>query len=331
MNNYLSKKRCSIFILLMIVSFFCIENLSAQNTKLKGEIFDDLGPVIGATIIIKSKPAVGTTTDVDGKFSINAQVGDVLLISFIGYESKEVKITNTKTLRIKLEESANKLDEVTVVAFGKQKKENLLGSVTTVKPGELRAPSSNLTTALGGRIAGLISMQTSGEPGADNAQFFVRGVATFNEYSKGPLILIDNMELSTNDLARLSVDDIESFSIMKDATATALYGSRGANGVILVTTKEGRDGKTNLSFRFENSFSQATRDVEFADPLTYMKLNNEAIITRHPLYNRRYSDDQIAGVESGVTHIIIQQMIEKIIIQRYDNQPAFQYEFKWWW
>ncbi|WP_300698085.1 TonB-dependent receptor [Bacteroides sp.] len=299
MNNYLSKKKCSIFILLMIVSTFCIENLSAQNTKLKGEIFDDLGPVIGATIVIKSKPTVGTTTDVDGKFSINAQVGDILLVSFIGYEPKEVKITNTKTLRIKLEESANKLDEVTVVAFGKQKKENLLGSVTTVKPGELRAPSSNLTTALGGRIAGLISMQTSGEPGADNAQFFVRGVATFNEYSKGPLILIDNMELSTNDLARLAVDDIESFSIMKDATATALYGSRGANGVILVTTKEGRDGKTNLSFRFENSFSQATRDVEFADPLTYMKLNNEAIITRHPLYNRRYSDDQIAGVESG--------------------------------
>ena len=186
-----------------------------------------------------------------------------------------------------------------MVAFGKQKKENLLGSVTTVKPGELRAPSSNLTTALGGRIAGLISMQTSGEPGADNAQFFVRGVATFNEYSKGPLILIDNMELSSNDLARLAVDDIESFSIMKDATATALYGSRGANGVILVTTKEGHDGKTNLSFRFENSFSQPTKNVEFADPLTYMKLNNEAIITRHPMYNRRYSDDQIAGVESG--------------------------------
>lgn len=299
MNYYFVQKKCSILILLMIVLCFCVESISAQDMKVKGEIFDNLGPVIGATVVIKSKPSVGTTTDVDGKFSLNVQVGDVLLVSFIGYEAKEVKVVGTKMLRIKLEESTNKLDEVTVVAFGKQKKENLLGSVTTVKPGELRAPSSNLTTALGGRIAGLISMQTSGEPGADNAQFFVRGVATFNEYSKGPLILIDNMELSSNDLARLAVDDIESFSIMKDATATALYGSRGANGVILVTTKEGHDGKTNLSFRFENSFSQPTKNVEFADPLTYMKLNNEAIITRHPMYNRRYSDDQIAGVESG--------------------------------
>lgn len=285
--------------LFMIISLFWCGNLSAQNAKVKGEVFDNSGPVIGATVTIKSNPKVGTTTDIDGKFSLNAQMGDVLLVSFIGYDTKEVKVASSKTLKIKLEESTNKLDEVTVVAFGKQKKENLLGSVTTVKPAELRVPSSNLTTALGGRIAGLISMQTSGEPGADNAQFFVRGVATFNEYSKGPLILIDNMELSSDDLARLSVDDIESFSIMKDATATALYGSRGANGVILVTTKEGHEGKTNLSFRFENSFSQPTKNVEFADPLTYMKLNNEAIVTRHPLYNRRYSDDQIAGVESG--------------------------------
>lgn len=299
MNDYLSKKKCSILMLFMIISLFWCGNLSAQNAKVKGEVFDNAGPVIGATVVIKSNPKVGTTTDIDGKFSLNAQMGDVLLVSFIGYDTKEVKITSTKTLKIKLEESTNKLDEVTVVAFGKQKKENLIGSVTTVKPAELRVPSSNLTTALGGRIAGLISMQTSGEPGADNAQFFVRGVATFNEYSKGPLILIDNMELSSDDLARLSVDDIESFSIMKDATATALYGSRGANGVILVTTKEGHEGKTNLSFRFENSFSQPTKNVEFADPLTYMKLNNEAIVTRHPLYNRRYSDDQIAGVEAG--------------------------------
>ena len=191
------------------------------------------------------------------------------------------------------------MDEVTVVAFGKQKKESVVGSVSTVKPANLRVPSNNLTTALGGRIAGLMTMQTSGQPGADNAEFFVRGVATFNEYSRGPLILIDNMELSSDDLARLSVDDIESFSILKDATSTALYGSRGANGVILVTTKNGKEGPTKLNVRFENALSMPTRSVDFVDPVTYMELNNEAIITRHPYYNRRYTDEQIEGVRSG--------------------------------
>src|SRR5690606_1874099 len=123
---------------------------------------------------------------------------------------------------------------------------------------DLKVPASNLTTALAGRVAGMIAYQRSGEPGADNAEFFIRGVTTFG-YKKDPLILIDNVEVQRTDLARLQVDDIASFSIMKDATATALYGARGANGVILITTKEGKEGKANLSFRVENSISMATK------------------------------------------------------------------------
>jgi len=300
MRNMVQKKRYGFAILLMIFSLFCIGEASAQNIKAKGVVSDKTGPIIGATVVVQSNPKTATMTDNNGSFTINTKVGDVLVISIIGYETKKVKVTGSNEFKITLVESEKALDEVTVVAFGKQKKESVIASVSTVRPSELRVPTSNLTTALGGRIAGLITMQTSGEPGADNAQFFVRGVATFNNYSRGPLILIDNMELSSNDLARLSVDDIQSFSIMKDATATSLYGSRGANGVILVTTKMGVEGKTKLNFRFEKSYSQPTRTVEFADPLTYMKLNNEAIVTRHPEYNRRYSDDKIAGVESGI-------------------------------
>ncbi len=300
MRNLKRKDRYGFAILIMIFFSLCVGEASAQDIKVKGIVSDKSEPIVGATVVALSNPKGGSITDSIGGFTINTKIGDVLVVSILGYETKKVNVTSPKDLKITLTETVNALDEVAVVAFGTQKRESVIAAVSTVRPGDLRVPSSNLTTALGGRIAGLITMQTSGEPGADNAQFFIRGVATFNNYSRGPLILIDNMELSASDLARLSVDDIESFSIMKDATATSLYGSRGANGVILVTTKIGAEGKTKLNFRFERSTSQPTRTVEFADPLTYMRLNNEAIITRHPNYNRRYSDDQIAGVESGI-------------------------------
>jgi TonB-linked SusC/RagA family outer membrane protein len=298
MRNIIQKKRYAFAILLMIFSTFCVGEALAQNIKVKGVVSDKDGFLAGVTVYVKSNKEIGTTTGANGAFVLNVKTGDELVFSMVGYETQNITVTGEQDLAITLVVAEKELDEVTVVAFGKQRKSSIVAAISTVRPSELRVPTSNLTTALGGRIAGLITMQTSGEPGADNAQFFIRGVATFNNYSRGPLILIDNMELSANDLARLSVDDIQSFSIMKDATATSLYGSRGANGVILVTTKMGVEGKTNLNFRYETSFSQPTRTVEFADPLTYMKLNNEAIVTRHPEYTRRYSDDQIAGVES---------------------------------
>ena len=153
-------------------------------------------------------------------------------------------------MKIVMKELRDELEEVTVVAFAKQKKESVIGSIQTVKPAELKTPSSNLTTSLAGRMAGVIAYQRSGEPGKDNANFFIRGVTTFG-YKKDPLILLDNVEVSSDDLARVQPDDIASFSVLKDATSTALYGARGANGVILVTTKEGKEGKAQVSVRLE--------------------------------------------------------------------------------
>ena len=194
----------------------------------------------------------------------------------------------------------DELDEVTVVAFAKQKKESVVASITTVKPAELRVPSSNLTTALAGRVAGLISFQPSGEPGQDNANFFIRGITTFGaDAKKDPLILIDGIELTTDDLARLNTDDIAAFSIMKDATATALYGARGANGVILVTTKEGKEGKVSVNARVETSFSSPTERVKIADPVTYMRMQNEAIKTRDPMGLAMYSEEKIGMTAAG--------------------------------
>ena len=179
----------------------------------------------------------------------------------------------------------------------------MVASVTTIKPAELKVPSSNLTSALAGRISGVISYQRSGEPGRDNADFFIRGVTTFGTGKSNPLVLIDGVELSTDDLAKLNTDDIASFSVMKDANATALYGARGANGVILVTTKEGEEGQVKLSVRFENSFSSPVRKLELADPITYMLMGNEAVRTRNPLGIILYSNEKIANTGKGNPYV----------------------------
>lgn len=276
-----------------------IESVNLQRKEVSGVIVDEMNvPVAGATITVKNSTR-GCITDIDGRYAISVNVGDELLVNFLGYQTAEIKITSDKNeYNVQLKQKIDELEEVTVVAFAKQKKESVISSVTTVKPSELKAPTSNLTTALAGRMSGLIAYQTSGEPGKDNAQFFIRGVTTFG-YKTDPLILIDNVELTSEDLARLNVDDIASFSIMKDATATALYGARGANGVILVTTKEGKEGKATVSFRVENSLSTPVDMVDLADPITYMRLHNEAVRTRNPLGVLPYSESKIANTMKG--------------------------------
>ena len=274
---------------------------SATDLKtVKGTVVDETNqPIPGATILVQNSTR-GVVTDELGKFEITVLPSDKLVISFIGLETKTIPIGDKTTLSIVLLPKANELDGVTVVAFAKQKKESVVGAITTVTPKDLKVPSSNLTTALAGRVAGMISYQTSGEPGADNAQFFIRGIGTFGSSAKkDPLILIDNLEVSATDLARLQPDDIASFSIMKDATAAALYGSRGANGVILVTTKEGAEGKAKLSIRFETSLSQPTRQVKLADPVTYMRMHNEATLARTPENPLPYSEEKIANTLAG--------------------------------
>jgi TonB-linked SusC/RagA family outer membrane protein len=295
------------FILLCLVFFVSTvfvkadeNDFTQQGLTIKGKVLDSEGvSVIGASVLIKGTNR-GTITNIEGDYTLpNVPQNAILRFQYIGYVSQEITVKDKNVINIILLEDVQALDEVTVVAFGKQKKESVLASITTISPSKLKTPSSNLTTALGGQMAGLIAYQRTGEPGADNAEFFVRGVTTFG-YNVNPLILIDNIELETSDLARLQPDDIESFSIMKDAAATALYGARGANGVILVKTKEGRKGKPKVNLRIENTISVPTQEIELADPITYMRLHNEAIITR----NREtgvpmYSDEKIENTVPG--------------------------------
>lgn len=232
-------------------------------------------------------------TDLDGSFELTGvKPTDKLKFECLGKETQVLQVGTMTNFVVKLKNAANELDEVTVVAFGKQRKESVIGSISTVDVKTLKVPSSNLTTALAGNVAGVIAYQRTGEPGQDNADFFVRGITTFGA-NTSPLILIDNIELTSTDLARLQPDDIESFSIMKDATATALYGARGANGVIFVTTKRGQEGPAKIFARVETSISAPTDVVELADPVIYMKSYNEAISTRDPLGELMYTYDKI--------------------------------------
>lgn len=306
-NETIPVRRINAFAVMM---FFCFSIFSTgqlyskefgiqQNKReVKGTVIDLKGdPLPGTTIIIQGA-TTGVITDGDGAFKIEVTDNDVLVVSFIGMESQYIPVSGKTSITIVLQEATSELDEVTVVAFATQKKESVISSISTVRPSELKTPTSNLTTALGGRIAGIVSYQRSGEPGLDNAEFFIRGVTTFG-YKKDPLILIDNVELTSTDLARLQVDDIASFSIMKDASATALYGARGANGVILVTTKEGKEGKVQFNVRAENSYSMATKKIDIVDPVSYMKLHNEAKLTRgNP--RREYSNQQIDATSRGL-------------------------------
>lgn len=302
-------KKSILMVVVLLLASIVTTNTYGQNASttksitVQGQVMDAEGvPIPGVNIRLKGQNT-GTISDMNGNYKLSDVTEDAVIeFSFIGFATLEKKVKG-ETLNAILLEDTKSLDEVEIVAFGTQKKESVIGSISTLKPAELKVPTSNLTNALAGRVAGVIAYQRTGEPGVDDSNFFIRGVTSFG-YAKSPLILIDNIEVDTKDLSRLQPDDIESFSIMKDATATALYGSRGANGVILVKTKEGQTGTMKLNLRVENSISTPTKMLELADPITYMKLHNEAILTRDPLHALMYSEDKIDNTVPGHSSVI---------------------------
>lgn len=251
-----------------------------QSTIITGKVTDaiDDSPIRGVSV--STSPKQGTMSDANGIYELTAAEGDTLTFSQVGYVTQKILVAKVKLINVRLVKDTKELDEAVVVAFGKQKKESVVSSITTVNVKDLKVPSSNLTTALAGRMAGLVAYQNTGAPGEEDAQFFVRSVTSFGSGLTSPLILIDNIEVTSKDLARLNPDDIASFSILKDASATALYGARGANGVVLVTTKEGEKGRVKTSFRYETSLSTPTTKVDVADPISFMEYSNIASMTR---------------------------------------------------
>jgi TonB-linked SusC/RagA family outer membrane protein len=270
-----------------------------NNIYVKGKVRSDSIVLEGVTVYVKSNPRTITKTNNKGEYDILAPANGTLIFSFVGYKPLEVEIKGENKVSVTMQPENNNLNDVAVVAYGTQRKSSMVSAVTTIDPKEIKGPTSNLTTMLAGRISGIIAYQRSGEPGGDNASFFIRGVSTLGTGKVDPLIIIDGMESSTTDLARLQPNDIAGFSILKDATAAALYGARGANGVVLVTTKLGAEGKTKFNVNAENSLSSNTRNYKFADNITYMKLANEAVTTRDPFAPVPYSQDKIDHTAKG--------------------------------
>lgn len=274
---------------------------SAQHV-VKGQVVDAEGTALpGVSVLVRGKETLGTVTSIDGKYAITVESTDSINFSYIGFRSIREYVGKREVIDVVMHEDETTLEETVVVAFAKQKKNSVIGSIETINPTELKTPTTNLTNTMAGRIAGVISYQRSGEPGKDNANFFIRGVSTINSALAGPLILIDGIEMSTEDLARLEPENIATFSIMKDATATALYGSKGANGVILVTTKSGKKGKVKITTRVESQISTPTKILEFVDGVDYMNLYNYAQRTRDLTGNvsDAYLKEKIENTKAG--------------------------------
>lgn len=276
-----------------------------EEIRLQGKVVDETGmPLPGVNIKIHGSKG-GTMTDIDGKYLLKVKADDVLDFSFLGYKTEQIPVKGKKTLNLSMEPTSKNLDEVTVVAFGSQKKESVVGSITTVRAMDLKTSNSDFTAGFAGRIPGIIGWQTGGMPAAltedeMNTKFYIRGITSFQSNANSdPLILLDGVEASKLDLSRLAPEDIESFNVMKDASATAMYGARGANGVILVTTKKGEEGSVYTTTRYEMIVSSPTSKLDVVDPITYMKMYNQALLSRDESATPKYSVERINRTASG--------------------------------
>ena len=244
-----------------------------REKLVQGTVSDDMGPVIGATVSVKGTQS-GVITDMDGKFKLKVRIGAKIMISFIGYKDKEIIYNGESELKISLSEDVTSLQEVQVIAYGTTKKVTITGAISSVNADEiLKTPAGSITNALTGKVTGLSSIQSSGQPGADDATLYVRGVGSLSEGLSSPLILVDGVERS---FGQLDPNEVEDITVLKDASATAVFGVRGANGVILVTTKRGQEGKTKMSFSTSFGLQMPTRIPEFADSYEYASVYNQA-------------------------------------------------------
>ena len=258
--------------------------MAQEEVTIKGVVTDTNGePLIGANIIVKDMPGLGTITDLDGAYSLKVTTFRTLVFSYIGFETEEVLVKDQRVINMTLKESVTQLiDELVVTATGPQEKVAVTGAITNVDVEELKAnPTTSIANSFAGVVPGIMAMQTSGRPGSVS-EFWIRSISTFGA-SNAALVLVDGFE---RDLNEVNVEDIESFSVLKDASATAIYGSKGANGVILINTRRGKDGKINISAKMEGFYNRLTQLPEFVDGYTYASMANEAKITRNqePLF-----------------------------------------------
>lgn len=261
--------------------------ISGRVTDIKGE------PLIGVNVTVDGD-ANGSITNMDGLYEIFVTKKSVVLkFTYIGFKTSEIRTNaSTNIYDVILEEQVNELEETVIVGYGTQRKISNIGAQSSMKMEDIKTPSASLTTTLAGRLAGVVAVQRTGEPGKDAADIWIRGISTPNTSS--PLVLVDGVERSFNDI---DPEDIESLTTLKDASATAVYGVRGANGVILIKTKPGKVGKPTVSADYYESFTRFTKMVDLADGITYMNAANEAM--RNDGIATKYTEDQIRNTIAG--------------------------------
>ena len=278
---------------------------SGERHSVKGTVTDaGTGePLIGATVRVVGS-SKGALTDVDGNYTMTSVApSDEIEISYIGYKTRRQLVGDVALLNVQLSSADDQIGEVVVVGSGTQKKISVTGAITSIKGTELSAPSSSLTNNLAGKLAGVISSTSSGEPGSTSS-FYIRGISTFGGRTS-PLILLDGVEITSSDLNNIPPESIESFSILKDASATAIYGARGANGVMLITTKSGVENtKARINVRVESSMVKPVNMVDYADGATYMRTYNEAQLSRNPGMEARYSEETIERTANHVNQYV---------------------------
>jgi TonB-linked SusC/RagA family outer membrane protein len=288
MNNYLQKTK----VLLLGITMTLLSALAAnaQGREVTGTVIsgEDNLALPGVSVLVKGTTR-GGVTDLDGKFSLNVQAGEILAFSFIGYITQEVTIQNQNSLDIILQPDMQSLSEVVVVGYGEQKKETITGSVASVQGAELvKSPAMNLSNSIAGRMAGVIAVNRSGEPGYDDSGIRIRGSNTLG--NNDALIVIDGVPARAGGIARINPNDVESISVLKDASA-AIYGSRAANGVILVTTKRGTEGKPQLSYQFNQGYSQPTVIPKLANSAQYAEMLNDLSVYELPVGEWQAAND----------------------------------------
>lgn len=269
------------------ISFSTGQDIAQQKKVIEvtGTVTDNFGPVIGATVTVKGMSA-GVITDTDGNFKLKVPVGATIMVSYIGYENKEIHYKGERSLKIHLNENVQELQEVQVIAYGSQKKVTVTGALSSINNEELlKSPVASMANALTGKVTGLASVQSSGQPGADDATLYVRGVGSLSADLSQPLMLVDGVERS---FFQLDPNEVESITVLKDASATAVFGVRGANGVILVTTKRGVQGKAKVNFSTTFAWQMPSRVPEFANSYEYATAYNNAQL------HDGVSEDQLA-------------------------------------
>ena len=275
------------FLITCILLLSCSIGTWAENIVVTGVVTDaQKEPLVGVNVTVKDVPGLGAITDINGKYKIAIEPYQRLIFSYVGFDKVEVLIKEQRVVNVTMKESAaSSLDEVVITGTGVQKKLTVTGAITTVNVSDLmHTANGSVVNALAGNVAGVLAMQTSGQPGRNTSEFWIRGISTFGA-STSALVLVDGFE---RDLDDVNIEDIEDFSVLKDASATAIYGSRGANGVVLITTKHGKPGKINIDAKVETSYNTRTITPEFVDGYTYASMMNESRITRNqePIYQQ---------------------------------------------